>query len=78
MVMSWLTRGLGALFAFIVAYLVLIFGTSESGEAIELITQDANGEHFTTSLRVADHDDAMWLRADSGSGSYQRLVQHDT
>ena len=57
--MSWLTRGLGALFAFIVACLGLNFGTSESGEAIELITQGANGKHFTTRLRVADHDDAM-------------------
>ena len=77
MVTSWLTRGLGALFALIVAYLVLIFGSSESGEAVELITRDANGKHFTTRLRVVDYDDAMWLRADSGSGWDQRLVQHD-
>ena len=75
--MSWLIRGLGAFFALIVVYLVLMFGASESGEVVELITEDANGEQFTTRLWVADHDGAMWLRADSGSGWYQRLVQHD-
>ena len=75
--MSWLIRGLGAFFALIAVYLVLMFGASESGEVVELITQDANGEQFTTRLWVADHDGAMWLRADSGSGWYQRLVQHD-
>ena len=75
--MSWLIRGLGAFFALIVVYLALMFGASESGEVVELITQDANGEQFTTRLWVADHDDAIWLRADSGSGWYHRLVQHD-
>ena len=75
--MSWLIRGLGAFFALIVVYLGLMFGASESGEVVELITQDANGEQFTTRLWVAEHDGAMWLRADSGSGCYQRLVQHD-
>ena len=75
--MSWLIRGLGAFFALIVVYLALMFGASESGEVVELITQDANGEQFTTRLWIADHDGAMWLRADSGSGWYQRLVQHD-
>ena len=69
--MSWLIRGLGAFFALIAVYLVLMFGASESGEVVELITQDANGEQFTTRLWVADHDGAMWLRADSGSGWYQ-------
>ena len=54
-----------------------MFGASESGEVVELITQDANGEQFTTRLWIADHDGAMWLRADKGSGWYQRLVQHD-
>ena len=54
-----------------------MFGASESGEVVELITQDANGEQFTTRLWIADHDGAMWLRADSGSGWYPRLVQHD-
>ena len=44
---------------------------------VELITQDANGEQFTTRLWIADLDGAMWLRADSGSGWYKRLVQHD-
>ena len=74
---SWLIRGLGAFFALIVVYLVLMFGASESGEVVELITQDANGEQVATRLWVADHDGAMWLRADLGSGWYQRLVQHD-
>ena len=54
-----------------------MFGASESGEVVELITQDANAEQFTTRLWIADFDGAMWLRADSGSGWYQRLVQHD-
>ena len=75
--MSWLIRGLGAFFALIVVYLAFMFGVSERGEVVELITQDANGEQFTTRLWIADHDRAMWLRADSGSGWYQRLVQHD-
>ena len=75
--MSWLIRGLGAFFALIVVYLALMFGASESGEVVKLITQDANGEQFTTRLWIADHDGAMWLRADKGSGWYQRLVQHD-
>ena len=48
--MSWLIRGLGAFFALIAVYLVLMFGASESGEVVELITQDANGEQFTTRL----------------------------
>ena len=75
--MSWLIQGLGAFFALIVVYLALMFGASESGEVVELITQDANGEQFTTRLWIADLDGAMWLRADSGSGWYQPLVQHD-
>ena len=75
--MSWLIRGLGAFFALIVAYLAFMFGVSERGEVVEFITQDANGEQFTTRLWIADLDGAMWLRADSGSGWYQRLVQHD-
>ena len=75
--MSWLIRGLGAFFALIVVYLAFMFGVSERGEVVELITQDANGEQFTTRLWIADLDGAMWLRADSGSGWYQRLVQHD-
>ena len=54
-----------------------MFGASESGDVVELITEDASGEQFATCLRVADHDDAMWLRADSCPGCYQRLVQHD-
>ena len=75
--MSWLIRGLGAFFALIVVYLAFMFGVSERGEVVELITQDANGEQFTTRLWIADLDGAMWLRANSGSGWYQRLVQHD-
>ena len=75
--MSWLIQGLGAFFALIVVYLAFMFGVSERGEVVELITQDANGEQFTTRLWIADHDGAMWLRANSGSGWYQRLVQHD-
>ena len=75
--MSWLIRGLGAFFALNVVYLAFMFGVSERGEVVELITQDANGEQFTTRLWIADLDGAMWLRADSGSGWYQRLVQHD-
>ena len=75
--MSWPIRGLGAFFALIVVYLAFMFGVSERGEVVELITQDANGEQFTTRLWIADHDDAMWLRADKGSRWYQRLVQHD-
>lgn len=75
--MSWLIRGLGAFFALIVVYLAFMFGVSERGEVVELITQDANGEQFTTRLWIADLDGAMWLRADSGSGWYQPLVQHD-
>ena len=54
-----------------------MFGAFEIGEVVELITEDASGEQFAICLRVADHDGAMWLRADSGSGCYQRLVQHD-
>ena len=65
--MSWLIRGLGAFFALIVVYLAFMFGVSERGEVVELITQDANGEQFTTRLWIADLDGAMWLRADSGS-----------
>ena len=75
--MSWLIRGLGAFFALIVVYLAFMFGVSERGEVVELITQDANGEQITTRLWIADLDGAIWLRADSGSGWYQRLVQHD-
>lgn len=75
--MSWLIRGLGAFFALIVVYLAFMFGVSERGEVVELTTQDANGEQFTTRLWIADLDGAMWLRADSGSGWYQRLVQHN-
>ena len=75
--MSWPIRGLGAFFALIVVYLALMFGASESGEVVELITQDANGEQFTTRLWIADHDGAMWLRANSGSEWYHRLVHHD-
>lgn len=75
--MSWLIRGLGAFFALIVVYLAFMFGVSERGEVVELITEDANGEQFTTRLWIADLDGAMWLRADSGSGWYQPLVQHD-
>ncbi len=75
--MSWLIRGLGAFFALIVVYLGLMFGASESGEVVKLITQDANGEQFTPRLWIADHDGAMWLRADKCSGWYQRLVQNE-
>lgn len=61
----------------IVVYLAFMFGVSERGEVVELITQDANGEQFTTRLWIADLDGAMWLRADSGSGWYQHLVLHN-
>ncbi len=53
--MSWLIRGLGAFFALIVVYLVLMFGASDSSEGVKLITEDANGEQFTTCVWVADH-----------------------
>ena len=75
--MSWLIRGLGAFFALIGLYLILMFGTSESGKVVEPITEDTNSEQFTARLRAADHDGVMWLRADSGSGWHQRLVQYD-
>lgn len=75
--MSWLIRGLGAFFALIVVYLAFMFCVSERGEVVELITQDANGEQFTTRLWIADLDGAMWLRSDAGSAWYQPLVQHD-
>ena len=54
-----------------------MFGASESGEVVELITEDASGEQFATCLRVADPDGAMWLQADSCSGCHRSLVQHD-
>ncbi|HCG69541.1 MAG TPA: hypothetical protein DE147_03730 [Gammaproteobacteria bacterium] len=61
----------------VLAYFALIFGASESGEVVQLTTQDASGDDVTTRLWVTDHDGAMWLRADSGSGWYQRLIFHD-
>ena len=75
--LTWLYKGLGAVIGVLVLYLVLVFGASESGEVVQLATQDAQGEAVTTRLWVADTDGAMWLRAGEGtSGWYQRLMAH--
>ena len=75
--LTWLFKGLGAVIGVLVLYLVLVFGASESGEVVQLVTQDAQGEAVTTRLWVADTDGAMWLRAGEGtSGWYQRLMAH--
>lgn len=72
-----LFRGLLALVGLATVYLALIYGASESGEVVQLVTQDQQGHKTTTRLWVADADDAMWLRADQGSAWYQRLITHD-
>ena len=70
-------QGLGTAIGVVVLYLVLVFGASESGEVVQLVTEDAQGEAVTTRLWVADTDGAMWLRAGDGtSGWYQRLTAH--
>ncbi len=75
--LTWLFKGLGAVIGVLVLYLVLVFGASESGEVVQLVAQDAQGEAVTTRLWVADTDGAMWLRAgDGASGWYQRLMAH--
>ena len=75
--LTWLYKGLGAVIGVLVLYLVLVFGASESGEVVQLATEDAQGEAVTTRLWVADTDGAMWLRAGDGtSGWYQRLTAH--
>ena len=75
--LTWLFKGLGAVIGVLVLYLVLVFGASESGEVVQLVAQDAQGEAVTTRLWVADTDGAMWLRAGEGtSGWYQRLMAH--
>ena len=75
--LTWLFKGLGAVIGVLVLYLVLVFGASESGEVVQLVTQDAQGEAVTTRLWVADTNGAMWLRAGEGtSGWYQRLMAH--
>ena len=74
---TWLYKGLGAAIGVLVLYLVLVFGASESGEVVQLVTEDSQGEAVTTRLWVADTDGAMWLRAGEGtSGWYQRLMAH--
>lgn len=74
---TWLYKGLAAVVGVFVLYLVLVFGASESGEVVQLVTEDAQGEAVTTRLWVADTDGAMWLRAGDGtSGWYQRLTAH--
>ena len=75
--LTWLYKGLGAVIGVLVLYLVLVFGASESGEVVQLATQDAQGEAVTTRLWVADTDGAMWLRAGEGTSAwYQRLMAH--
>ena len=72
-------QGAGAVVGVVVLYLVLVFGASESGEVVQLVTEDAQGEAVTTRLWVADTDGDMWLRAGDGtSGWYQRLTAHGT
>ena len=70
-------RGLVAVLGLIVIYLALIYAASESGEVVQLVTQDSQGQEATTRLWVAEDDGSMWLRADQGSGWYQRLITHD-
>ena len=75
--LTWLYKGLGAVIGVVVLYLVLVFGASESGEVVQLVTEDAQGEAVTTRLWVVDTDGDMWLRAGDGtSGWYQRLTAH--
>lgn len=75
--LTWLYKGLGAVIGVVVLYLVLVFGASESGEVVQLVTQDAQGDAVTTRLWVVDTDGDMWLRAgDDTSGWYQRLTAH--
>lgn len=75
--LTWLYKGLGAVIGVVVLYLVLVFGASESGEVVQLVTQDAQGDAVTTRLWVVDTDGDMWLRAgDGASGWYQRLTAH--
>ena len=75
--LTWLYKGLGAVIGVAVLYLVLVFGASESGEVVQLVTQDAQGDAVTTRLWVVDTDGDMWLRAGDGtSGWYQRLTAH--
>lgn len=75
--LAWVYKGLGTAIGVVVLYLVLVFGASESGEVVQLVTRDAQGEAVTTRLWVADTDGAMWLRAgDGASGWYQRLTAH--
>lgn len=70
-------RGLAAMFGLIVVYLALIYAASESGEVVQLVTQDSQGQEATTRLWVADDDGSMWLRASQDSVWYQRLITHD-
>ena len=42
-----LYKGLGAVIGVLVLYLVLVFGASESGEVVQLVTEDAQGEAVT-------------------------------
>lgn len=71
-------RGMAVVFGLIAIYLALIYAASESGEVVQLVTKDEQGQKITTRLWVADADGAMWLRADQGSGWYRRLITHDT
>ena len=47
---TWLYKGLGAAIGVLVLYLVLVFGASESGEVVQLVTEDTQGEAVTTRL----------------------------
>ena len=76
--LRWLSRSFGLIVGLVVIYLALMFGASESGEVVQLVTHDADGESVTTRLWVGDYEGTMWLRADAGSGWYQRLLQHDS
>ncbi|NCF45692.1 MAG: hypothetical protein GWP70_12880 [Proteobacteria bacterium] len=70
-----LLRSMGLIVGLLMTYVVVIFVASESGEVVQLMTKDKTGETLTTRLWVADHDGAMWLRADGSSRWYQRLMQ---
>lgn len=72
---KWLLRSIGVMFGLLMTYAVLVLAASESGEVVQLMTKDNTGEAFTTRLWVADQDGAMWLRADSSSRWYKRLMQ---
>ena len=59
---GFLRRGLVLLIALAAIYLGLVYGASESGEVVQLISADQQGEQVTTRLWVADDDGAMASR----------------